>query len=312
MSPTYDDLIRPLPAWNPASWYYACARGALRYGAKLSKGLAIGQRHGFDSGVMLDHVYENRAEGYGPIGRAIDRFYLNAVGWRGIRNRGALMQETIVREARAMAITCAASDEPVRLADLACGGGRYALGALAELEDVPVNAVFRDYEITNVDAATGNAQSLGVTARIETGDAFSDKALEPLVGSDLVIVSGLHEIVPDDRTVRRHFGQVARILKPGGRLIVTIQPNHPQLQFIARVLKSHTGKPWAMRLRPVEQTWDWLKQAGFRVVSQSMEPTGIFGVIVAEKQGRGRACPTSPQPASGFPAGHRRYRRTGA
>ena len=39
-----------------------------------------------------------------------------------------------------------------------------------------------------------------------------------------------------------------------------------------------------MRLRPVEQTWSWLKQAGFRVVSQSMEATGIFGVIVAEKQ----------------------------
>lgn len=285
MSPTYDDLIRPLPAWNPASWYYACARGALRFGAKLSKGLAIGQRHGFDSGVMLDHIYENRAEGYGLIGRAVDRLYLNAVGWRGIRNRGALVHTTVAREVRAMAITCAGRGEPVRLADLACGGGRYALGALAELESVPVEAVLRDYEIANVDAAYRNAQALGVTARIETGDAFSDKALEPLVGSDLVIVSGLHEIVPDDNTVSRHFRQVARILNPGGRLIVTIQPNHPQLEFIARVLKSHTGKPWAMRLRPVEQTWGWLKQAGFRVVSQSMEETGIFGVIVAEKQG---------------------------
>jgi len=158
------------------------------------------------------------------------------------------------------------------------------LGALSDVHDVPVRAVLRDYEMANVDAATRNAQDLGVTARVETGDAFSDAALEPLSGSDLVIVSGLHEIIPDNETVRRHFRQIAGILKEGGRLVVTIQPHHPQLQFIARVLKSHTGKPWAMRLRPVEQTWSWLKQAGFRVVSQSMEATGIFGVIVAEKQ----------------------------
>jgi SAM-dependent methyltransferase len=284
MSPTYDDLVRPLPAWNPAAWYYAAARGALQFGARFSEGLRIGHEHGFDSGVMLDHVYENRAAGSGPFGRAIDRLYLNAVGWRGIRNRGALMQQTIAGEVRTMAVTVAEHEEPVRLVDLACGGGRYVLGALAEVRDVPVQPVLRDYEEANVNAAYRNAQALGVTARIETGDAFSDSALAPLAGSDLAIVSGLHEIIPDDERVSHHFHQVANILKPGGRLIVTIQPGHPQLEFIARVLKSHTGEPWAMRIRPVEQTWDWLKQAGFRVVSQTMEETGIFGVIVAEKQ----------------------------
>ncbi len=283
MSPTYDDLTRPIPAWNPRAWYYAAARGALRFGARFSRGLEIGERHGFDSGVMLDHVYENRAAGRGVPGRMLDRIYLNAVGWRGIRNRGALLRQTIADEIRAMTITGAGS-EPVKIADLACGGGRYMLGALSDVRDIPVSAVLRDYETANVDTAYRNARDLGVSARIETGDAFCDRALAPLSGSDLVVVSGLHEIIPDNETVRRHFRQIAGILKEGGRLIVTIQPHHPQLQFIARVLKSHTGKPWAMRLRPVEETWDWLKQAGFRVVAQSMEATGIFGVIVAEKR----------------------------
>jgi len=285
MSPTYDDLIRPLPAWNPAAWYYAAARGVLQFGARLSKGLEIGHQHGFDSGVMLDHVYENKAVGNGLIGRAVDRLYLNSVGWRGIRNRGALMQQVIAAEIRSMAITQAGKGDPVRLADLACGGGRYVLGALVDAGETPVRATLRDYEKANVDAAYRNAQQLGVTARIEAADAFSETDLRPLAGSDLVVVSGLHEIIPDDDKVREHFAQVADILKPGGRLIVTIQPGHPQLEFIARVLKSHTGQPWAMRIRPVEQTWDWLKQAGFRVVSQTMETTGIFGVIVAEKNG---------------------------
>lgn len=287
MSPTYEDLSRPLPVWNPMAWYYGALRGAISLGAGLSKGLEIGRKHGFDSGVMLDHVYENRACGRGTIGRAIDRVYLNAVGWRGIRNRGALMQQTIAGEIRTMAITQTSGgrdeDNPVQLADLACGGGRYVLDALDEVRDVPVQALLRDYEAANVDKAYSNAQRLCVDAKIECGDAFSDAALAPLAGSDLVIVSGLHEIVADNQTVANHFKQISRILKPGGRLIVTIQPNHPQLEFIARVLKSHTGKPWAMRLRPVEQTWDWLKQADFRIVSQTMEPTGIFGVMVAEK-----------------------------
>jgi hypothetical protein len=43
---------------------------------RLSGGIALGLRSGFDSGETLDYVYENRPRGVTPLGRAFDRAYL--------------------------------------------------------------------------------------------------------------------------------------------------------------------------------------------------------------------------------------------
>lgn len=275
-TPTYEELTRPLPAWSPQAWYYALVRLGLRVGAQFSHGLAIGRRHGFDSGVMLDHVYENVARGSGPFGRFVDRQYLNAVGWVGIRNRGRLLEQTIRNEIDR-------HRQPVRLADLACGGGRYILGALARSGASSTEAVLRDYEPVNIEKTRKNAAALGLAPRIEQADAFSDRDLARLGERDIVIVSGLHEIIDDDALVRNHFHQLATVLRPDGTLIVTIQPNHPQLKLIARTLRSHTGKPWAMRLRSEATTRAWLAEAGFTVLDVNMERTGIFGVVTARR-----------------------------
>jgi SAM-dependent methyltransferase len=276
----FDALAKPLPFWSPKAWYYAAARGLLGTVGRLSKGIRLGLDRGFDSGVMLDYVYENRPRGSGGLGRAIDRMFLNAPGWQGIRNRGRLIEEKIagaVREA-------APRHSPVRLADLACGGGRYVLNALKSLgPEIPVAATLRDYRRENVDKAAANAAALGLDVAVEQADAFADYQLARLGPVDVAIVSGLHEIIPDDRKVEAHFSQVAKILAPGGRLLLTVQPDHPQLEFIARVLRSHTGKPWAMRLRPLDLTLRSVEAAGLVPESVDMEPLGIFGVLSARK-----------------------------
>lgn len=276
-----DDLTRPLPILSAKGLRYGFARGFMATVGRLSQGIRTGWEHGFDSGEMLDYVYENRARGTTPLGRLIDRAYLDAPGWAGIRNRGALLHATIRRETGAMV----AARGPVALADLACGGGRYVLDALGDLGrcGLPVAATLRDYRPENVARATANARQRGVAATIEQADAFDDTALEPLSGTDLVIVSGLHEIVADDTLVSRHLAQIADLLPPHGRLILTVQPDHPQLEFIARVLVSHTGRPWAMRLRPLHLTEAWLSAAGLGVERLAFEPSGIFGVLVARK-----------------------------
>ena len=277
-----DDLVKPLPFWSPKAWYYAAARGLIGSVGRLSKGIRLGLERGFDSGVMLDYVYENRPQGSGRLGRAIDGLFLEAPGWRGIRNRGRLLEEKIAGAVRA----AAPRRRPVRLADLACGGGRYVLGALKSVgEAVPGEAVLRDYRRENVDKAAANAAALGLDVRVEQADAFADHQLARLAPVDVAVVSGLHEIVPDDARVEAHFGQVASILAPGGRLLLTVQPDHPQLEFIARVLRSHTGRPWAMRLRPLETTLRWIEAAGLVPESVDMEPLGIFGVVSARKAG---------------------------
>ena len=51
--------------------------------------------NGRDSGSTLDYVYRDRPQGRGPVGRAIDANYLNAVGWRGIRQRKRHVEELL-------------------------------------------------------------------------------------------------------------------------------------------------------------------------------------------------------------------------
>ncbi|MGF1605526.1 MAG: class I SAM-dependent methyltransferase family protein [Rhodothalassiaceae bacterium] len=272
-------LTQPLHPLNPKAWWYGGLRRLLNLLTPLSEGLTIGRRHGFDSGLVLDHVYANQAKGSGRLGRLIDRIYLNAPGWRGIRNRGALLSAAVQQEIRRRA-----GDQPVRLADLACGGAQPVLQALATCRDQPVDAVLRDYVEANLQRARTHAAARQLTARIERADAFDDADLAALGQQDIVIVFGLHEIIDDDAKVRAHCHRIARLLAPGGTLLLTVQPDHPQLEFIARVLRSHTGRPWAMRLRPIALTWQWLTDAGLRIDGLRMEQLGIFGLIRATKE----------------------------
>ncbi len=79
----YDEaaaLARPLPRYSPRGLFWGLTRLGIRFGALFSDGLRIGQASGFDSGASLDYVYRNVAGGRGPLGRLIDRVYLDNVG----------------------------------------------------------------------------------------------------------------------------------------------------------------------------------------------------------------------------------------
>src|SRR5436190_4647564 len=128
---------------------FALVRGGMKTGGRLSKGIDLGWRSGFDSGLTLDYVYENRARGTTPLGRLIDRNYLNSPGWRGIRERKKNL-ETVLRR-----VIQQVHDEglPVRIVDVAAGGGRYVLEAMHALPQISMTALLRDYKRENVEAA---------------------------------------------------------------------------------------------------------------------------------------------------------------
>jgi len=275
----FDRLARPLAAWNPRRWYFESMRKALRAVAGISEGVGVGERHGYDSGVMLEYVYRNEARGKNWLGRAVDRAFLDSPGWRGIRDRGDLIKAALGAELDAAAL----AGREIHLLDVACGGGRYALETLRAHPGKAKSALLRDYRAENIESARALARELGVDARFEQADAFNDRDLDRIAPApNLILVSGLHEIIADNRVVERHFEQIARIAARPATLIFTIQPWHPQVEFIARVLKSHTGAPWVMRLRPWEQTQAWAEAAGFKVRAKTMERQGIFGVVVAD------------------------------
>ncbi|MGJ5675786.1 MAG: class I SAM-dependent methyltransferase family protein [Nostochopsis sp.] len=278
--PSYESLTRSLPNWHPKTIYYGILRFLIKAIGQLSDGIRIGLRYGFDSGVMLEYVYRNRPSGKMIIGVAIDHIFLNSQGWRGIRERGEILKSVlrqIIQENYSQGI-------PTRLLDVACGGGRYDLEVLLDFPSDLVVATLRDYMEENVQKARELAAYLGVSATIERADAFSDADLNRVSPHpNLIVVSGLHEILPDNPLICHHFRQLYRILEPGGMLVFTIQPYHPQLELIARTLNSHTGKPWVMRLRPLELTKQWSSDAGFQDFEVQMDSLGIFGVVKAKK-----------------------------
>src|SRR5690606_41644550 len=79
-----------------AKW--ATVRLALGTVGRLSTGISIGHRHGFDSGTMLDYVYRNEPHGRLGIGRILDPVYLDAGGRRAIRPRRRLLPATLRTE----------------------------------------------------------------------------------------------------------------------------------------------------------------------------------------------------------------------
>jgi SAM-dependent methyltransferase len=248
---------------------------------RLSEGVALGWRAGFDSGVTLDYIYENRPRGKTPLGRWIDRAYLNSIGWRGIRQRRVLL-ERLLRETIE---TTHAAGQPVRILDIAAGAGRYVLETIHNSKQIPISAVLRDYKQENLDAARKLADDLGLAnINVIHGDAFDRASLAAVTPRPTIaIVSGLYELIPDNDPLTRSLAGLADVIEPGGHLIYTNQPWHPQVEFIARVLRNREGKPWIMRRRTQAEMDELVRAAGFEKVTEEIDPWGIFTVSVAKR-----------------------------
>jgi hypothetical protein len=248
---------------------------------RLSRGIQLGWKHGFDSGIMLDYVYQNQAQGITPLGRLIDRVYLNAIGWRGIRIRRTLLEQSL----RSVIEQTHASGRAVRLLDIASGPGRYALETIQELRPIPISAVLRDYKQENLAAARRLQEQLGLEdITLSQGDAFDREGLAGIrPRPTIAIVSGLYELFPENEPVLRSLAGLAEAIEPQGYLIYTNQPWHPQVEFIARVLTNREGQPWIMRRRTQAEMDELVRSVGFEKISQEIDPWGIFTVSVARR-----------------------------
>ena len=281
----YETLANPLSPLSIEGIRYALTRFALRaFGARLSEGVKVGVKTGFDSGTTLDYVYRDRAEGVGALGRLIDGNYLNAIGWRGNRLRKKRLEKLLHR---AMAELRAAG-KPVHVVDIAAGHGRYVLDAVREHPDIPATGLLRDFSEANVAAGRRLIAEYGLGDRFafNQGDAFDPASLAQLPRTATVgIVSGLYELFPENAPVRASLAGLAEAVVPGGYLLYTGQPWHPQIEFIARALTSHRdGRPWVMRRRTQQEMDQLVAEAGFEKIAQETDPWGIFTVSLARRR----------------------------
>jgi alpha-beta hydrolase superfamily lysophospholipase len=284
---TFDEaqaLAKPLPPLSPRGLYWTATRAGLALGGALSAGIRLGHDTGFDSGSTLDYVYRNHAQGVTPLGRLVDRIYLQSIGWRGIRRRKLHVEALIAQAARALA----GRGQPVHVVDIAAGHGRYVLDAVARLDPPPASIVLRDYSDINVrDGAALIAQrGLQHVARFVRADAFDRAGLAALAPAPtLAIVSGLYELFGDNALVARSLAGLADAMPPGAQLVYTNQPRHPQLELIARALTSHrAGQAWVMRRRTQQEMDQLVAAAGFRKQAQLIDEWGIFSVSIAVRE----------------------------
>ena len=279
-----DELATPLSICSPRGAFWAVYRAALDLGARWSEGLKIGKETGYDSGSTLDYVYRNQPQGSNAFGVAVDKHYLNAIGWRGIRQR----KTNIGKAIQTASAKLREAGKPVHVLDIASGHGRYVLDALTA-DTLPDSVRLRDYSPINVEAgrkliAERGLQDTVTFDEVNAYDRANYQDLQPR--PTLGIVSGLHELFADNDLILNSLYGFGDAIETGGYLIYTGQPWHPQLEMIARALTSHkAGSPnWVMRRRSQQEMDQLVEKAGFEKIHQWIDQDGIFTVSLAVKK----------------------------
>ena len=269
---------------NPLkSFGFASTRALMFSLGRCSKGIDVGVKTGFDSGAMLDYVYNNNAQGKYGIGKLMDRAYLDSPGWKGIRVRGKHIEETVVKAVNLLK----ENNNNVNLVEIAAGQGRYILNGLATAKMNNADILLRDFDANNVKAISERLQAEGFEkAQAIQGDAFDDNSMKEIPTDRTIgVVSGLYELFPNNEMVCKSLTLLSEKIKSGGYLIYTGQPYHPQLEFIARVLTSHRGgENWVMRRRTQAELDSLVAQAGFEKIDMLIDEWGIFTVSLARKK----------------------------
>jgi hypothetical protein len=119
---------------------------------------------------------------------------------------------------------------------------------------------------------------------VRRGDAFDRESLARIrPRATIGIVSGLYELFASNEPVLNSLHGMADAIEPGGYLIYTNQPWHPQLEFIAHVLVNREGERWIMRRRTTAEMDDLVRVAGFEKIDMEIDQWGMFTVSVARR-----------------------------
>lgn len=263
--------------------YWGLQRLGLKHVGKLSTGIKLGLKTGFDSGASLDYIYKNEPSGENQLGKLIDRYYLENIGWRCTRMRKAHVEELILLASERLG----REHQKIKLLDIAAGHGSYIINTLEKIAQPIEHVLMRDFELSNVQR--GNTlieeHQLGSRATFEQGDAFSLEDLSTLpTDRTLTIVSGFYELFSDNNLVLTSLKGVANATQVGGYLVYTTKLWNPKLEYMARVLLSHKqGEQWLLRRRTQLEIDQLVNQAGFVKITQRMDPWGLFSVTLAKK-----------------------------
>ncbi len=279
--PTFEELLKPLPIYSPKRWYYEGASLLLRSIGTLSRGIKTGYTHGFDSGMIMNYVYEDTPQGTFYIGKALDRVFLNQITCKAFRSIKEI-QKNMIKDYLAQR-----SGVPTFIADLASGKADYLYDALLETNS-QAKILLRDIDESTLKESEAIAQKLNLPneLRFELGSAIDTESLRKIDPEpDLVIEVGLYGIIHDDEQIRRHFLDLKEILNPEA-ILFNVQTYNPQIELIARSLVNRDGERCVWHLRPVELVIGWAEEAGFVEPQIVMDDCGVYAVVMMKNQER--------------------------
>lgn len=273
--PTFEELQRPLPKYSSKNLYYKIISLLLRNVGTLSEGISVGYRYGFDSGNIMNYIYENKPQGSLYIGKAIDKAFLNQKTCKAFRSIKKIQKDFISNYIKER------EGQQTFIVDMASGEADYIYDMLQHCNS-NVNVLLRDINENTLFESSKVAQSMGLTKNIryEVGDAFDVESLQKISPKpNLVIEVGLYGIIHEDQKIQDHFKALKEILDPDA-LLFNVQTHNEQIELIARALVNQDGDPCVWHLRSAEQVIKWAKEAGFKNANIVMDPYDIYAVVM--------------------------------
>jgi len=258
--------------------FYSIQKFSMRTFGFLSKGMSLGLKYGFDSGISLDYIYKNQADGNLLLGKFIDRFYLNQIGWTGIRERKKNLLTLIEEKINSL------GEENVKILDVAGGTGNYLFDIKEKYPNVQI--LINEFKKSNIEVGEevikkNNWENISFV----NYDCFDKETYKKInYTPNIVIISGVFELFENNKMLENTISGVAEILDKNGAVIYTGQPWHPQLKQIALVLNSHKGhgKSWLMRRRSEKELDSLFENYNLKKEKMLIDNDGIFTVSLAE------------------------------
>ena len=275
MLPTFEQLKNPLPLYSRRNLYYNLLSLFLRSFGRLSDGIDIGFKHGFDSGMIMNYIYNNKPRGRYFVGKVLDRLFLSQVTCRAFRSVKKIQIDMI------QSFLQEREEKSTFIVDLASGKADYIYETL-KLSNQEIEALLCDIAESALNESMEIASKLQLDSKVmfKHGDALDTENLRQIKPKpDLLIEVGLYGIIHSDELIKRHLKDVREILNPGA-ILFNVQTQNPQIELIARSLINQRGERCVWHLRPVEEVIMWAEEAGFKNPEITMDPYNIYAVVM--------------------------------
>lgn len=241
---------------------------------KISKGMEIGLKHGFDSGASLDYVYHNQPQGKLGVGKMMDKNYLEAIGWTGIRIRKQHLIQFLEQKIKSLQ----QEGRKVKILDIAGGTGNYLFDIKEKYPEVEI--VVNEFVKANIEIGEKVIQEKKYqNIRFTNFDCFNPETYKKLnFEPNITIVSGILELFGDNEMASKAIQGVNSISEKNSFIVYTGQPWHPQLKMIAYVLNNHQNKDWIMRRRSQKELDRMMIFNNIQKENMLIDDFGIFTV----------------------------------